>query len=71
MGSNEQLIPVQCMHIVLRSLCFLFFFLAFLVEIWCSAKHVAVSIAMLIDFLLLFYLILHVLSLLFLVYACS
>jgi hypothetical protein len=29
-------------------------FLPFLVEIWCSAKHFAVSIAMLIDFLLLF-----------------
>ena len=48
MGSNEQLMPVQCMHIVLRSLCFLFFFLAFLVEIWCSAKHFAVSIAALL-----------------------
>jgi hypothetical protein len=53
-GSNEQLVSVQCMHIVLRSLCFFFFFLPFLVEIWCSAKHFAVSIAMLIDFLLLF-----------------
>ena len=41
MGSNEQ--PVQCcMHIVLRSLWFFFFFLPFLVEIWCSAKHFAV-----------------------------
>ena len=64
--------PVQCMHIVLRRLCFLLFlFLPFLVEIWCSAKHFAVSIAMLIDFLLLFCFILHVLSLLLLVYACS
>ena len=27
--SNEQLMPVQCMHIVLRSLCFFFFFLHF------------------------------------------
>ena len=71
MGSNEQLMPVQCMHIVLRNLCFLLFFLPFLVEIWCSAKHFAVSIAMLIDFLLLFCFILHVLSLLLLVYACS
>ena len=42
--SNEQLMPVQCMHIVLRSLCFFIFFLAFLVEICCSAKHFAVSI---------------------------
>ena len=31
-----------------------FLFLSFLVEIWCSAKHFAVSIAMLIDFSLLF-----------------
>ena len=31
-----------------------FFFLPFLVELWCSAKHFAVSIAVLIDFLLLF-----------------
>jgi hypothetical protein len=36
-----------------------------------SAKHFAVSNAMRIDFLLLFCFILHVLSLLLLVYACS
>ena len=33
---------------------FFIFVLPFLVEIWCSTKHVAVSITMLIDFLLLF-----------------
>jgi hypothetical protein len=48
---------------------FSFFFLPFLVEIWCSAKHFAVSIAMLIDFYYYFVFILHVLSLLLLVYA--
>jgi len=55
MGFNEQLMPVQCMHIVLRNLCFLLFFLPFLVEKWCSAKHFAVSIAMLIDFIIILF----------------
>jgi cation transport ATPase len=42
MGSNEQLMPVQCF------VAYAFFFLPFLVEIWCSAKHFAVSIAALL-----------------------